>query len=66
MPLSTTCGTLFHRPANLKEITPDHMGFDITSGDLPEKNVSRDDYQLQGESIIRYKNELGDRNKKCR
>ncbi len=24
-------------PANLKEITPDHMGFDITSGDLPEK-----------------------------
>jgi ligand-binding SRPBCC domain-containing protein len=24
-------------PKNLKEITPDHMGFDITSGDLPEK-----------------------------
>ena len=24
-------------PANLKEITPDYMGFDITSGDLPEK-----------------------------
>ena len=24
-------------PANLKEITPDHMGFDITSGGLPEK-----------------------------
>lgn len=24
-------------PANLKEITPDHMGFEITSGDLPEK-----------------------------
>ena len=24
-------------PRNLKEITPDHMGFDITSGDLPEK-----------------------------
>ncbi len=24
-------------PANLKKITPDHMGFDITSGDLPEK-----------------------------
>jgi len=21
-------------PANLKEITPDHMGFDITSGDV--------------------------------
>ncbi|MFA9388424.1 MAG: hypothetical protein ACERKD_01365 [Prolixibacteraceae bacterium] len=24
-------------PANLKEITPDHMGFDITSGELPQK-----------------------------
>ena len=24
-------------PRNLKEITPDHMGFDITSGGLPEK-----------------------------
>jgi len=24
-------------PANLKKITPEHMGFDITSGDLPEK-----------------------------
>jgi ligand-binding SRPBCC domain-containing protein len=24
-------------PANLKEITPDHMGFDIISGELPEK-----------------------------
>ena len=24
-------------PTNLKEITPDYMGFDITSGDLPEK-----------------------------
>ncbi|WP_435579540.1 SRPBCC family protein [Gilvibacter sp.] len=24
-------------PANLQEITPDHMGFEITSGDLPEK-----------------------------
>lgn len=24
-------------PVNLKEITPDHMGFDITSGDLPDK-----------------------------
>ncbi len=24
-------------PANLKEITPDYMGFDITSKDLPEK-----------------------------
>lgn len=24
-------------PANLKEITPDYMGFDITSGDLPDK-----------------------------
>ena len=24
-------------PANLKEITPDYMGFDITSGDIPEK-----------------------------
>ncbi len=24
-------------PANLKRITPDHMGFDITSGDLPER-----------------------------
>ncbi|MCF8346916.1 MAG: SRPBCC family protein [Bacteroidales bacterium] len=24
-------------PANLKKITPPHMGFDITSGDLPEK-----------------------------
>jgi ligand-binding SRPBCC domain-containing protein len=24
-------------PANLKKITPDHMGFDITSGDLPER-----------------------------
>ncbi|MDN3668865.1 SRPBCC family protein [Echinicola jeungdonensis] len=24
-------------PANLKEITPDHMGFDITSKDLPDK-----------------------------
>ncbi len=24
-------------PANLKKITPDHMGFDITSGDLPDK-----------------------------
>lgn len=24
-------------PANLKVITPDYMGFDITSGDLPEK-----------------------------
>lgn len=24
-------------PANLKKITPDHMGFDITSGELPEK-----------------------------
>ncbi len=24
-------------PANLKKITPDYMGFDITSGDLPEK-----------------------------
>ncbi len=24
-------------PANLKEITPDHMGFDITSKNLPEK-----------------------------
>ncbi len=24
-------------PANLKAITPDYMGFDITSGDLPEK-----------------------------
>ena len=24
-------------PANLKKITPDYMGFNITSGDLPEK-----------------------------
>lgn len=24
-------------PANLKKITPEHMGFDITTGDLPEK-----------------------------
>lgn len=24
-------------PANLKKITPEHMGFDITSGELPEK-----------------------------
>ncbi len=24
-------------PANLKEITPDHMGFEVTSGGLPEK-----------------------------
>jgi ligand-binding SRPBCC domain-containing protein len=24
-------------PANLKEITPDYMGFDITSKDLPQK-----------------------------
>ncbi|MBD8489602.1 SRPBCC family protein [Echinicola sp. CAU 1574] len=24
-------------PANLKEITPDHMGFDITSKNLPQK-----------------------------
>jgi len=24
-------------PANLKKITPDHMGFDITSGELPAK-----------------------------
>ena len=24
-------------PANLKEITPDHMGFDITSKNIPEK-----------------------------
>ncbi len=24
-------------PANLKKITPQHMGFDITSGELPEK-----------------------------
>ena len=24
-------------PANLKKITPDYMGFDITSGDLPKK-----------------------------
>jgi ligand-binding SRPBCC domain-containing protein len=24
-------------PANLKKITPPHMGFDITSGELPEK-----------------------------
>jgi ligand-binding SRPBCC domain-containing protein len=24
-------------PANLKKITPPYMGFDITSGDLPEK-----------------------------
>jgi len=24
-------------PANLKKITPDYMGFDITSGDLPAK-----------------------------
>jgi len=24
-------------PANLKEITPDYMGFDITSEDLPDK-----------------------------
>ncbi|MDC7998487.1 SRPBCC family protein [Gilvibacter sediminis] len=24
-------------PANLQEITPDHMGFEITSGELPEK-----------------------------
>lgn len=24
-------------PKNLKEITPDHMGFEVTSGDLPEK-----------------------------
>ncbi|NEW78420.1 MAG: SRPBCC family protein [Gelidibacter sp.] len=24
-------------PDNLKKITPDYMGFDITSGDLPEK-----------------------------
>ncbi len=24
-------------PANLKEITPDYMGFDITSTDIPEK-----------------------------
>jgi len=24
-------------PANLKEITPDYMGFDITSADLPKK-----------------------------
>jgi len=24
-------------PANLKKITPSYMGFDITSGDLPEK-----------------------------
>lgn len=24
-------------PANLKEITPDYMGFDITSSDMPEK-----------------------------
>jgi len=24
-------------PVNLKEITPEHMGFDITSKDLPEK-----------------------------
>lgn len=25
------------QPANLKEITPEHMGFEITSADLPEK-----------------------------
>ena len=24
-------------PSNLKEITPDHMGFDITSSDIPKK-----------------------------
>lgn len=24
-------------PANLKKITPDYMGFDVTSGDLPDK-----------------------------
>ncbi len=24
-------------PANLKKITPEHMGFDITTGELPEK-----------------------------
>lgn len=24
-------------PANLSKITPEHMGFDITSGDLPER-----------------------------
>lgn len=24
-------------PANLKKITPEHMGFNITSGELPEK-----------------------------
>ena len=24
-------------PRNLKEITPDYMGFDITSTDIPEK-----------------------------
>lgn len=24
-------------PGNLKKITPDHMGFDITSGDLPQR-----------------------------
>ncbi len=25
------------KPANLKQITPEYMGFDITSADLPEK-----------------------------
>lgn len=25
------------KPANLKQITPEHMGFDITSEELPEK-----------------------------
>ncbi len=25
------------RPSNLKQITPEHMGFDITSEDLPDK-----------------------------
>lgn len=34
-------------PQNLKKITPPHMGFDITSGDLPEK--------MHPGMIIRYK-----------
>ena len=37
-------------PGNLKEITPDYMGFEITTG---HASVPRNDYKLQGESDFR-------------
>ena len=49
-------------PKNLKEITPDYMGFDITSTDIPEKNVSRYDYYLRSKASFRNKDSLDDGN----